>query len=331
MPPTLSSPYQESHAMLPIRDTWITSHYQRHVLRATWTGPILLYCQNKNGWTWDTLDNISWGSIWAARNKCTPTQLMQTSKIMHDWLPVMHMQAHMTGTKQCPSCSHSDETLDHLFHCPHPTLLNKWEELLEHLQKKGLKLGTPRVVMDTFVLLLQAYFAELSPPTISPSPHLRITLEAQVKIKIGLGFIPCGFLTTHWIDALNAHGCSSPHQTMAALIHTLWLGVTDSLWRTQNSMTHNGVNLNTLAQERETDAKLRWFLLHFWEVLSHHYYSLIDHLLRSPLDNLSFQVKWQWLFHLEAAQAAYAAFLLQLVKGQCLLTQYFWPVVAPHG
>ena len=254
---------------------------------------------------------------------------MQTSKIMHDWLPVMHMQAHMTGTKQCPSCPHPDETLDHLFHCPHPTLLAKREELLEHLRKKGLKLGTPRVVMDTILLLLQAYFTGSPPPTSSSSPHITLALETQVQI--GLRFLPRGFLATHWIAALEAHGCPFPYRTLAALIHTLWIDITDSLWRTRNDITHNGVNLHTLAQERETDAKLQWYLTHFREVLSRNDYSLIDHLLLSPLDNLSLRIKQQWLYHLEAAKAAYAASLSQPVNGQRLLTQYFRPVPAPHG
>ena len=275
------------------------------------------------------MTNISWRSIRAVRNKCTPTQLMQTSKIMHDWLPVMHMQAHMTGTKQCPSCPHSDETLDHLFHCPHPALLAKREELLEHLRKKGLKVGTPRVVMDTIVILIQAYFTGSLPPTSSTSPSITLALETQ--IQIGLEYLPRGFLATHWIDALEEHGCPFPHRTLAHLVHTLWIDVTDSLWRTRNTITHNGVNLNTLAQERELDSRLRWYLLHYREVLSRNDYSLVDNLLLSPLDALSLRIKQQWIYHLDAAKVAYATSLSQPAKGQRLLTQYFRPVKAPHG
>ena len=77
-----------------------------------------------------------------------------TSKIMHDWLPVMHMQAHITGVRQC-LCTY-DKTLDHLFHsCAHPTMKCKREELLAHLRKKGLKLGIPYYpILDATIPLL---------------------------------------------------------------------------------------------------------------------------------------------------------------------------------
>jgi hypothetical protein len=56
---------------------------------------------------------------------------------------VMHMLGHDTGVTVCPLYPHSDETMDHPFHCPHPVLKCKWEQLLEQLQKKGLSLGIP--------------------------------------------------------------------------------------------------------------------------------------------------------------------------------------------
>jgi len=113
LPPTLAPPYPGTRAMLRIGTTWITSNYKHHILSARWTTPIKKYCREKYGWPQNVVDDIAWQSIRAARNKCSPTQVTQTSKIMHDWLPVMHMQAHTTGTAQCPSCLHDDETLDH--------------------------------------------------------------------------------------------------------------------------------------------------------------------------------------------------------------------------
>jgi hypothetical protein len=92
----------------------------------------------KYGWDRRTIDDIAWKTIGAARRRCTPTQRMQTSKIMHDWLPVKHMLSHIKGSPVCPLCPHADETLDHIFRCPHPVLAAQREILLKELLKKGL-------------------------------------------------------------------------------------------------------------------------------------------------------------------------------------------------
>lgn len=329
MPPTLTPPYPGSRAMLRIGQTWITSSYKKHLLRAQWSDPIIQYCQSKYRWTSEVVPDISWPSIRAARNKCTPTQTMQTSKIMHDWLPVMHMQAHMTGAAQCPSCSCPDETLDHIFHCRHPLLLSKREELLEHLRKKGLKPGIPRPVLDALLVLLLSYFTETPPPIEFASSI--ISKAALAQITIGLQFLPRGFLTTCWINALESHGCPHPHRALASLIYFLWIEVTDSIWRLRNNITHDGMNLNTLAQERDTTDKLQWFATNYREVLAPHDFKLVETFLLQPTDALTFRIKRQWLVHLETAQAAHAAHLLQPVRGQQLLTWYFQPMPAPHG
>lgn len=93
---------------------------------------------------------------------------MQTAKIMHGWLPVMHiLLAHTMGISQCPGCPHPDETIDHhLFQCPNRTLSEECSSLLSSLRKEGLKLGWPRPVLDGIIQLIQD-FIEGSPPTLS--------------------------------------------------------------------------------------------------------------------------------------------------------------------
>ena len=240
----------------------------------------------------------------------------------------MHMQAHLTGTSQCPLCPHPDETLDHLFHCPHPVLTAKREELLEHLRKKGLKSGTPRPLMDILIGLLDSYIRTTTPPSDLSCPLTRDAVNTQVQI--GLQFLPRGFLSRRWIDAFAAHGCSNPHRTLKSIIYMLWIDFTDTLWRTRNTIAHDGTNLHTMAQERTVDTNLQWFITHYKEVLSHHDYKLVDHLLLTSLDTLSFRIKRQWLTHLETAKGAHATFLARPHKGQRLLTQYFQPMSAPH-
>ncbi len=126
LPPTLTSPLPTSHAMLRIGDKWITSHHRQHIHWEHHAYALREYCMTKYGWDNDTFDSIDWGAIKRVRSRCTPTQQMQTSKILHDWLPpVMHMLSHMTGNAQCPGCSCPNEMIQHLLHCPHPLMKAK--------------------------------------------------------------------------------------------------------------------------------------------------------------------------------------------------------------
>lgn len=91
MPPVMMPPYPGSRALLKIGTTWITGKLGTHINNAHWTQTLRDYCKRKYTWSDTVFDSIDWKLIDTARKKYTLTQLMQTSKIMHDSLPVMHM------------------------------------------------------------------------------------------------------------------------------------------------------------------------------------------------------------------------------------------------
>jgi hypothetical protein len=223
---SFAPPYPGSKANLRIGDTWITSKLDSHVLRARWTPQVINYCLDKYSWDRLTFNNIAWKRIGAARRRCTPTQLMQTSKIMHGWLPVKHMLSHTQGSTVCPLCTHTDETLDHIFHCPHPVLAAKREMLLEELRKKGLRIGIPRVIMDAISGLLLAYIAGDN-PTAPSNPTLIDVFTAQCRI--GFHMLPWGFLSLSWINAITATGCSQPYRKLSTHVFHMWITFTDPL------------------------------------------------------------------------------------------------------
>ena len=115
----LSPPYIGSRAFLRIRGHWITSHQKQHILQAQ-----------------------------------PAVKKMQTSKIMHSWLPTKHMEAHKTGNSHCPGCKCTDEKLDHMFRCPNKTITNKRDKLLIALRERSLNIGFPRPVMEALSKLL---------------------------------------------------------------------------------------------------------------------------------------------------------------------------------
>ncbi len=142
LPPVLSLPYPGSRALLRINRLWITTDLDRSILHAHWLDKARAYCCKKYGWSRETFDLVDWDLIQAVRTKMGHTQRMQTSKIMLGWLPVMHMQAHITGQAQCPGCVCPDETMDHIFRCTNRVLGKKREELLLNLRAKLLAAGS---------------------------------------------------------------------------------------------------------------------------------------------------------------------------------------------
>ncbi|KAL3762232.1 hypothetical protein ACHAWU_004770 [Discostella pseudostelligera] len=320
MPPVLAPPYPGSRALLRLGTTWITSKAPHHILRACWSTSLTTYCKTKYGWSDDTFQEIAWRNIRSARRKCTPTQLTKTSKIMHDWLPVMHMQAHITGISHCPSCTHPDETLDHIFHCPHPILTQKREELLEHLRKKGLSLRIPPPVLDAIVNLMGSYISLMPMDPTHPSDMIQAAITSQ--LGIGIHLMPRGYLSRLWVDALDAYHCPHPERALSNLIKFLLNDFTDSLWRTRNDLVHRAQNLTDLATEASIDERLLWYTSNKHDLLA----TTDHHLARFTEDTLltmSLRTKKAWMKHLQAAEAAYTLEKAQCPSGQRLITDFF--------
>lgn len=247
---------------------------------------------------------------------------MQTSKIMHEWLPTMHMLSHTHGTPNCPNCPHRDETMDHIFHCPHPVLKRKREMVLEQLRKKGLSIGLPRAVLDGIFSLLTSYLHNTSP---TRPADLGIARAWDAQSRIGISMLPRGFVSSHWILALEEQGCPHPHRKMASMVYHLLLDFTDEIWRERSSLAHESTNLNDLAQESVMDQRLHWYRLNYTTVLSRHDFHLIDGIQLDKLISASLRTKRQWLVHLDAARDVYVAECTVRERGQTCITDYFRP------
>jgi hypothetical protein len=111
MPPTLEPPYEGSLCCLKIGSRWIPTNVPAEVLWAHQTRSSWDYCRMKYGWDQTTMGSIHWDAIRNARVNMTRTKFTMTSKLMHRWLPVMHMHGHTTGVTTCPGCGANDELL----------------------------------------------------------------------------------------------------------------------------------------------------------------------------------------------------------------------------
>ena len=135
MPPSLEPHYVGSLCCFKIGSRWITSNVHGKILLAQQTRSTWEYCKNKYGWDQLTMGSIHWEAMQKARKGITKTKFMLTSKLMHGWLPIMHMHG--------PGCEGDDETLAHLFVCPHPRLTDSKVKAFRQFRLKCSKLNLP--------------------------------------------------------------------------------------------------------------------------------------------------------------------------------------------
>jgi hypothetical protein len=199
----ISPPYPGTKALLQIGNLWITSHVPRHISLACHTNNAREYCMKKYHRSESTFNSVYWDGIECTCKCGTKTQLMHTSKIMHGWLPVMHMVGPITNLTQCLGCHCPDETLDHLFHCPHPKMHATSAERLVALENCLKKFHLPHAFTLPFITFLQAYLED------SPVPDIHSPLAQEVfqsQAEIGQGFVIRGFISTKWLHLLKYIG-----------------------------------------------------------------------------------------------------------------------------
>ena len=317
MPPTLDGPLPGSVAVLRIANKCITSHQKRHIFWERRAHHLRDYCMEKYRWDEETFLSVDWGLIRRIRRRCTPTQRMHTSKILHGWLPVMHMLAHMSGNTQCPGCPHPDETFEHLVHCPHPLLQAKREEIIAALRKKGLKLRAPRALLDFLVSTILGSGSHINDDDGTSPLHRALASQKRIGLLMTLR----GFLATEWTTYLRSCGLSYPSRTMAWILRFLWFDSFDALWRIRNDILHRQQNDYSNLEDSRLQERLHWFLDnntsisrrdHFLLRFSHQDVHLLPHRTKKELARL-----------LTRAMDIHSKELLLLDKGQTRITDFF--------
>ena len=316
--PTTTLPYTGSRALLNIGGTWITTDSKPHILKSRWKHPIRRYCCKKYKWSPEVFNTFDWNAVKSARKSLTQTQLMQTSKIIHGWLPVMHMREHITGSSQCPVCNCVDETFDHLFQCTHKKLQLKRKELLLAVRQTLLKLGFPRVVMEALCRLLLDHMAGAA-PTIPD--HEGIATAVTSQIQIGLHLLPRGIILVQWKRLLHDFSVEHPNRAIAGLLKTMWNDFVDKIWRCRNEIAHRKENLTRQVNEETWASRLLWLLEHKHPVAKADQFLLTftaeDIQLRSGFCRRclvhSLETVWE-SFHIEQTQKE---------RGQHVITKYF--------
>ena len=151
----LEPPYEGSKAMLKAGGRWVTSRYKQETYWAHRLDPMKAYCREKYGMTDEIFNSIHWESVGSIRSRLSQTRFMQTAKIMHGWLPIGHMQKHVTAHATCLACGHPDETIQYMMRCPAAKMRRKREEVLKGALERGIKKRILRRVMEAFCRVLK--------------------------------------------------------------------------------------------------------------------------------------------------------------------------------
>ncbi|KAL7552654.1 hypothetical protein ACHAWF_015884 [Thalassiosira exigua] len=321
MPTTLEPPYRGSRAMLKIAGRWVTSKYRKHIYNAYRRGPMVAYMKGQYGWTDGEISSIHWDSIGRVRTKMSIKWRRQTSKIMHGWLPTMHMRHHVSGINQCPSCSCRDETIDHMLRCPHPLMKRKREEVVEQLRKKGLKGHIPKRIVTSVCDIITKYFRG-EDNYILPKYDKEIKADIWRQEQLGMKYFLRGFVAREWEDAIASTGSQRAYRKLDQLLSLIWTEVTEPLWLQRCEILHNTQNNYRMVEDDRLAEKLLWYIRTRRDVLSIFDQPLAEFDTASIHRMRPFQRK-EWILQLDTAKAAHDKKRFQLERNQPVITRYF--------
>ena len=313
--PTLQPPYPGSKALLQINGRWITTNLKAQISRARHRDTLWNYCKTKYHWTEETMSTILWNALQMARAGRTQTTMIRTSKLLHGWLPVMHVHGRTTGTTQCPGCEATDETIDHMLRCPNERMEATRSQALLKVREAGIKQGIP----DGFMNCVQQYLRWILLRYDGVlDPDLRRIIPSQQAI--GQMMFVRGYISVEWLNLLRTM-TDRPERKMARLIRILWDTLVDPLWTTRNDILHRHSNYVTENTHAQLGDRLVWYTQHKDE-LDRRDQFLARHTL-SQIEIMSTSQRREWVRHLNIARAAWTKERQTLTKGQRLITQYF--------
>ena len=313
----LQPPYKGSRALLKITGSWITGKMEKHITHAAHRTRIRDYCSRKYNWSEQIMDSISWDTIRRARAQITPTEFMHTSKVLHGWLPVMHMHGHVTGNFQCPGCECDDETIDHLLRCPNPRMLEIRESGLRKLTQFCTDKRVPPTFQHSFLHFITSTFNKDS-----RTPITRISLDVYAsQSRIGSIMMLRGFWSKKWITLLK--DCGAPHadRLAAQLLRTLWSHIITPLWHARNNILHDNPNFHTALTNSELGDRLLWYLAHK-DSLSRRDQFLARY-TAADVERMTPNIRREWTRHLDTARDAWTLEQTTIASGQRLITHYF--------
>ena len=186
------------------------------------------------------------------------------------------------------------------------------------LRRKFLAAGIPRAITEALYDLLSAYLTNTAP--VVPS-HPEIAQAVTAQIRIGIEFMPRGFLAREWTTTLESFQVERAEGKLKKVLNNLWLDFTDQLWRTRNKVAHKKESLSHQAADAQWKTQLEWFLTHPECIAPKDHWLL--NFTTETIERMTSLVRKRLVTNLETVRKAYANELTLRSKGQRVITQFF--------
>jgi len=234
------------------------------------------------------------------------------------------MRHHITGINKCPGCTSTNETIEHMLKCPHPTIKEKREEILSQMLVKGKQKNIPKGVLTAFIQLLTKYTTGATDYTTNTHSH---TIQDAItqQMAIGVNMMARGYIGKEWIDTVPT--ARHPTCIMNKLQRMVWMDFFEPLWQNRNKLLYQQKNNYGKAENAALTEKLVWYHQH--TLLAHHDHFLLHNIDMSTLHTMPSRHKQEWIRHLTAAKLANTQELALKKTNQHSLFRYMKPVNAP--
>ena len=155
------------------------------------------------------------------------------------------MRHHITGINQCPGCTSTNETIDHMLKCTHPTITEKREVVLSQMLVKGKQNKIPKGVLTAFIQLLTKYTTGATDYTLNTHSHTIQDAIAQ-QMAIGVDMMARGYIGIGWKDTVPT--ARHPTRIMNKLQRMVWMDFFEPLWQNRNELLHKQKNNYEIAE-----------------------------------------------------------------------------------
>jgi signal transduction histidine kinase len=226
--------------------------------------PLLLYIQQKNGWTPLVMSYIDWGAHSSALRQ-RPEKRTHMTKLLNEILPTAGQANRFDrGTRRCPLCPSQMEDRDHILCCPHPTRQTWRETFLKEVANHCRNTGTAPLLQEVVLQGVQRWFStpqEFSLSTEGYNSDIQQLIHQQNRI--GWRQLFHGRYSVEWAKLQETHyrslqrddaSSSIIKQTGERWLVNLILFVWDkwyTLWKQRNQELHGDDVLTRAAAERK--------------------------------------------------------------------------------
>lgn len=266
-PLVLMSPLTKAH--LHLSDGTVTGKYDRVLQHEATAKPLLLYIQQKNGWTPSVMKYIHWDAHGSALRQ-RPERRTHMTKLLHELLPTTGQANKFDkGTRRCPLCPSQTEDRDHILCCIHSTRQQWREKFLQELNDHCRNAGTAPLLQEVLVKGIQQWLLTPQASSQSIEGHAsEIQWLIHQQNQIGWRQIFHGRCSVQWARLQDLHfQRTQPHdgastastvkQTGERWLVNLILFVWDkwyTLWKQRNQDLH-GVDVATRAEAERKEIR----------------------------------------------------------------------------